>query len=253
MYTESERAGLLQRVAGFMGQRTEFEGLLLIGSGAEGYADIYSDTDMMAGCYDADGVKKAETVLVDFLESLGAVYIDRRRWAEDVLGLSVYFENGLSMDISFMPTEKLVLRSPRSKLLFCKSDNFRTKASAEVSAAMPDDSLHHGFVYALRRSEIASKRGEMIYAEMALAEARLMLLRLEAAREGKDTHQFKAFNSLERGFLERLKLTYPSSMDAEGTKKAREQLLEMYLETVDACDFLKFDETQLKLLGCFDT
>ena len=54
MYKATDRVRLLNRIIDFMRDSSAFEGLLQIGSGAVGFADIYSDIDLMAGCYDAE-------------------------------------------------------------------------------------------------------------------------------------------------------------------------------------------------------
>lgn len=258
MYTERQRDELCEKITEFMLAEPEFEGLLHIGSGAAGYADIYSDIDLMAGCTDGKVVNIANEKLLMCLESLGAVYIDRRRWSDSVLGLSAYFENGLSVDISFMPVEALRVRSGCWKCLFSKSVRFtdQIEKSAENLQVDPknfgiDDSIYHKFVYAMRRCEIATLRGEYIYADMALSEARQYLLYVEAAREGKKLHQFKRYQSLDRDFLEELVQTYPVPWDRKSIVQCAENLIKMYMDTVEKCDFLQFDLVQLKLLNCF--
>lgn len=252
MYTEKDRDSLLERTRDFMEQRPEFEGLLQIGSGASDYADIYSDIDLMAGCCENACLPKTEAYLIEFFNSLGAVYIDRRCWSDSVLGLSVYFKDGLSIDLSFMPCREMSLRSAQHKILFAKTEDFLKRTENIRRPALPDDSVHHRFVYALRRCEIALKRGQYIYADTALSEARDILLHLEAAYEGMDIHQFKSYDSLDKAFLEKAYTTYPTAMNGEAVSKAKNALLALYLDTVSKCSFLNFDSVQLKLLGCFD-
>lgn len=257
MYTEKQRDELLVKIVDFMMAEPEFEGLIQIGSGAAGYRDIYSDIDLMAGCCGPAAVQTANRKLMTFFEELGAIYIDKRRWSSTVLGLSVYFENGLSADLSFMPVEEVVLRALVWKVLFSKSQAFKVCIQENASRLTPvqgrgvDDSVHHRFVYALRRCEIALCREEYIYADMALSEAREILLRVEAAREGKKLHQFKMFNTLETDFLKRLESTYPVIPDREALIAAKSAMLTLYIETVSKCEFLNFDRRQLKLLDVF--
>lgn len=256
MYTEKDRESLLNQIAERMRGSDEFEGLLLIGSGAEDFLDCYSDIDLMAGCFADAQIGAAKEKLLSFFESLGAVYVDKRRWSDTVLGFSAYFENGLSADVSFMPTAQLRIRSPRWKLVFSKTDGFtdtvqrRETQRKETNRGM-DDSVHHQFVYALRRCEIALLRFEFVYADRMLSDARQMLLNVEAMREGKDLHQFKAYNTLDADFLTRLEKTYPSSRTCHSLTEAKQELLALYLDTVKQCDFLVFDARQLKLLDCF--
>ncbi|MBQ7875553.1 MAG: hypothetical protein IJ306_10460 [Oscillospiraceae bacterium] len=250
MYSEKEREELFVKTADFIEKCEEFEGLLQIGSGAIGYNDIYSDIDLMAGCFSAEDVISAKSRLVQFFKNLGAVYINERAWSKTVLGISVYFENGLSSDISFMPTEEIVIRSEKHKIVFAKTQKFSDAVSEKLKSFTPPrtgGSAHHELIYALRRCEIAVLRGEFIYADMALSDARNILLLIEAEKEGKDIHQFKAFNILEPAFIKKLEETFPAERKAESLSKAKEKLLSLYIETAK-----NFDENNLELIGCFE-
>ena len=254
MYTEDDRNNLLEQITEFVKSAPEFEGLLQIGSGAVGYTDIYSDLDFMAGCTDAESVPTANDKLISFFDGMDCVCIDHRRWSSTVYGLSAYFENGLSVDISFMPTNEIKIKSPRWKILLSKSTGFSSSVErqANISFGGIDNSIHHKFVYALRRCEIALCRGEYIYADISLSEARQLLLLVEVACEGKKIHQFKAFNTLAPAVLEQIDKTYPVQRDSNGLKEAKENLLSLYLDVVNRCNSLTFDEIQLKLLNRFE-
>lgn len=235
-----------------------FEGLLQIGSGAVGFADIYSDIDLMAGCYDADCVKSANRQLCLFFTELGACHIEKRAWTSTALGLSVYFDDGLSADISFMPTSELPIRSPQYKVMFAKTENFSCAVNtagqrfAEKKQYGVDDSIHYRFINELRYVEVALLRKQFIFADIALSNARQLLLAAETVSEGKKLHQFKAYNTLAKPFLDRLEETYPHSCSYEEISAAKDKLLTLYLETIKSSEYLTFDDALLRLLGRFE-
>lgn len=213
----------------------------------------------MIGCFFTETINAANEKLLSLLERLGAVYVDKRAWSKTVRGLSAYFENGLSTDISFMPTEQLPVRSAQLKVLFSKTPDFRQKISEGITALkflspekIFDCSGCHHFIYALRKTEIAILRSEFIYADIELGEARKLLLDLKVICEGKKWHQFKAYNTLDADFLKQLAHTYPLSQTKEDLSTAKDALLSLYIDTVNNCDFAEFDEKQMKLLGCFE-
>ena len=258
MYKATDRERLLNRIISFMRDSSAFEGLLQIGSGAVGFADIYSDIDLMAGCYDAECVKTANQQLQQFFTEQGACHIEKRAWTSTALGLSVYFEDGLSADISFMPTPELPIRSPQHKVVFSKRDNFTDAVNAGAQRFAEcsqwyglDDSIHYRFVNELRYVEIALLREQFIFADIALGNARQLLLSAETVVEEKKLHQFKAYNTLSPIFLNRLEETYPRSRTYEDLHTTKEKLLALYLETVKGSEYLTFDDGLLKLLGCF--
>ena len=98
----------------------------------------------------------------------------------------------------------------------------------------------------------ATGREQFIFADIALCNARQLLLSVETAAEGKKLHQFKAYNTLSQTFLDRMEETYPQSRTYEDMHTAKEKLLALYLETVKGSDHLTFDNALLKLLGCFE-
>lgn len=259
MYKASDRESLLISIVDYMNNSSSFEGVLLIGSGAGGFADIYSDIDLMAGCYSADSVDEAAKELQTFFDALGACYVEPRKWTATALGYSVYFENGLSIDLSFMPTDEIPLKSPQYKVLLSKTDKFANtiRQGAERFEKQNekygvDNSIHYHFINELRYVEIALMRRQFVWADIALNNARQLLLAVETVAEGKKLHQFKAYNSLEQTFLDKLEGTYPCSREYQDIHKATESLLNLYLETIKKSDYLKFDEKLLCLLGRFE-
>lgn len=257
MYTTSDRAKLFKQIKDFVNHNPEFEGLIQIGSGALGYADIYSDIDLMAGCFYIEDINSANNKLIDFFENIGAIYIDKRSWSSIVLGVSAYFENGLSVDMSFMPTDEIKIRSPYWNMILSKSEKFTEqvqKSASELKSNTTkiDDSINHRFIYALRKCEIALARSELIFAEISLSEARQILLTIQAAYENKKLHQFKAYNTLDKEFIEQIYKTYPYPLCQKEIENAKELLLSLYLKVVNDCEFLDFDENQLNLLGHFE-
>lgn len=85
-----------------------------------------------------------------------------------------------------------------------------------------------------------------------MGNARQLLLSVETVAEGKKLHQFKAYNTLAQPFLDRLEETYPGRLSYEDLHTAKEKLLTLYLETVKGSEYLTFDDSLLKLLGCFE-
>lgn len=259
MYNFSEREQLFNNIISFFQSSSDFEGLLQIGSGAVGFTDIYSDIDLMAGCYNFECVKKADALLTDYFTGIGAIHIEKRRWTNSVFGISVYFKNGLSADISFMPTEEIPIRSPLHKIIFSKSENFAAtinsrseKFEQQMQNFGIDDSVHYRFINELRYCEIALLRNNHIFADIALGNARQILLTAEAFKEGKKIHQFKAYNTLSEDFIKKLEETYPKKPDKKDIVSAKEKLLSLYLETVKNSDIFNFDDSLLGLIGCFE-
>ncbi len=259
MYNFSDREQFLNSIISFFQSCPFFEGLIQIGSGVIGFSDIYSDIDLMAGCYDFECIKNADNALTDFFKSIGATHIEKRRWTNSVFGISAYFENGLSTDISFMPTEEIPIRSSLYKIIFSKTENFTAVINGRIEKfeQQPksygiDDSVHYRFINELRYAEIALFRKNYIFAEIALGNARQFLLSVETAVEGKKLHQFKAYDTLSEDFIKKLNETYPKDLSFEEMRFAKDKMLALYLETVKNSDVFNFDDSLLSLINCFE-
>ncbi len=258
MYAETERDTLQNQIFNFIESHSEFEGLIQIGSAAQGFTDIYSDIDLMAGVFSAEDIPNVNEKLFAFFTDLGASYIEKRAWTSTALGISAYFSNGLSVDISFMPTDDIPIKSPSYKTVISKSEKF-SETVLKSAAKLPqkskygiNDSIHYRFINELRYAEIAILRGQIFFADITLSNARQLLLAVETVRENKKLHQFKAYNDLDSDFLNELKLTYPKLHTSDAINESKNQLLALYRKTVDKCDFLNFDDKLLSLIGCFD-
>ena len=253
MYTAEDRQVLLDRIVAFVKDNPEFVCLVQIGSGAEGFADIYSDIDLMAGCVDALSVNAAGDKLFTFFAELGAVYVDHRQWSPTVLGLSAYFENGLSVDLSFMPASEIPIMSKQWRLLWSSVDGLETELVQKTEALATDDGLdHHRFFFALRKAEIAILRENFIYAEMTLSDARQMLLRMEVMAEGKKIHEFKAYHTLNPDFLRNLQETYPNALSRTALTDAKDALLALYVRTVERNNLPEIEPSQFQIINCFE-
>ena len=252
MYTEEDRLALLDRVLTFVKENQEFVCLVQIGSGAEGFADIYSDIDLMAGCRNVESVKTAGDKLCAFFEELGAVYVDHRQWSPTVLGRSVYLGNGLSVDLSFMPAAEIPIMSKQWRMLWSSDDGLEAALMQKTRELAPDDGLnHHRFFFTLRKAEIAILRRNYFYAEIALSDARQMILRMEAMAEGKKNHEFKAYHTLDKDFLSALHGTYPGELSRDELTGAKDALLSLYVHTVKRNGLPEIEPCQFRIINCF--
>lgn len=251
MYTEQDRQQLLDQLQTTLEKLPQIEGLLLMGSGASGFADLYSDIDMMAGCFRTEDLAAVTDELDRFFTSRGICHLEPRAWSPTVLGLSAYFPNGLSVDLSYMPTPELPILAPGCRILFSKSDAF-TQAAASPAPRPRELPTPYAFIRELRYVQIDLLRGNLIHADLALSHARQLLLTTEAAMEGQKLHQFKAYHTLDPHFLAQLELTYPTARTTAAYRDALAALLSLYQTTRTRWGLAPADASLLQLIHCFD-
>ena len=221
MYKEEDRLALLDRMMTFVKDNQEFVCLVQIGSGAAGFADIYSDIDLMAGCVGAASVQAAGEKFCGFFAEL--------------------------------PASEIPIMSKQWCLLWSSVDGLEAELVRKTEALETDDGLnHHRFFFTIRKTEIAILRGNCIYAEMMLSDARQMLLRMEAAAEGKKVHEFKAYHTLNGNFLWDLQATYPAEMSRAALIGAKDALLSLYVRTVEQNALPGIEPSQFQIINCFE-
>jgi len=255
MYTIEERELFCNQTIDFFRSSELFEGVVQLGSGTIGYKDEYSDIDLMAAIYNRDDLEFSKAVLIKFFQDLGAGYINEIVWTETVLGVSVYFTNGLGMDVSFGPTNNLVVQSPQWKIALDKTGKLTDFIEEENRKFVKyysnygiDDSINYRFINALRRYVIAIKRCNYIYASNMLNEARQCVLDIQALKEGKKVHQFKAYNDLNKDFLSKIANTFPLEISESSLNDARNHIYKLFFEVVGNSNTIKFDNSVLTLL-----
>ena len=255
MYTAEERELFYNKTIGFFRLSELFEGVVQIGSGTIGYRDEYSDIDLMAAYYNKDYVENVKTTVINFFKDLCAGYINERAWTNTILGVSVYFTNGLEMDVSFGPTDELVVCSPQWKIALDKTGKLTQHMEKENQNFINyssnygiDDSIPHEFIYVLRRFNIAIKRCNYIYASSMLNVARQYVLDIQVLNEGKNGHEFNAYNTLNTHFQIEFMKTFPSNMSENALKEAKDQLFKLFFNVIENCEKLKFDESIMILL-----
>jgi len=256
MYTIEERELFYNQTIDFFRSSALFEGVVHLGSGTVGYKDEYSDIDLMAAYYNKDDIIISKAALINFFKDLGASYINELVWTKTVLGVSVYFPNGLGVDVSFGPTNDLVVQSPQWKIVLDKTGKLtehikekNKKFERHGSNYGINDSINYRFINALRRYVIAIKRCNYIYASNMLNEARQCVLDIQALNEGKKVHQFKEYNALNRDFLIKIADTFPSGISERSLNDAKNHLYRLFFEAIDNNNTIKFDDSVLVLLA----
>ena len=256
MYSPEEREDFFNKTIDFIRHSQLFEGVVQIGSGTIGYRDQYSDIDLMAAYFNKSDINKVQDAVNCFFHNLGAGYIYQQKWTETVLGVSVYFSNGLGIDASFGLTEELPICSPQWKVVLDKTgmhskhieeaNNYFLSLSSNYGI---DDSIHYKFNNALRRCMVAIKRNNYIYASLMLNEARQCVLDVQVLNEGKKVHQFNAYHTLDNDFINQVSNTFPIVLSDSSLIQSKDYLHRLYFEVVRKNGILKYDDNLNVLLS----
>lgn len=252
MYTETDREQYFQDVIIRLKAINEVEGIIQLGSGTVGYSDQFSDIDLMVAT--TEQVDVAKDLIKTELENLGSFFIKEGKFSDQIFLLIPFYENGLEMNISVLPTSYLNVKSPLWKLLFDRNgevlpimlkehENFQKMEQPY----MKKFDIVFEFAYHLRKLHIELQRGNDIFAMKMLEELREFTLTVQILNEQKKLHQFKAYHTLEGNFVKQLKKSYPSSTDRSDIMAAAKFVTQLFKDTIQKNEIFDYDEQLFKI------
>lgn len=254
MYNLKQRDELFNQIIKKIEKSNNIIGTYLIGSSSIGFNDIYSDLDFMIAYNENLETEIIRDEILNFFEEEKIGYIIERKWSNKTWGISIYFKNGLSTDISFGPLEELKIKSNQILVGTDTDDLLKKHLENQIKTLVYkiDTKISWEFMYLIRMFLIAIKRNNLIYAYSILNDARMIVMNLQGINEGKKMHQFKAYNELDEKFNEKILKTIPEKIKLEELEKAKDNLLELFYETISNCDKIKFEENSKYLLEIAD-
>ncbi|MEK3765352.1 hypothetical protein [Solibacillus sp. FSL K6-4121] len=252
MYTETDRERYFQDVIIKIQAINEVEGIIQLGSGTIGYSDQFSDIDLMVATIEQ--VDVAKDLIKTELQNLGSFFIKEGKFSDQIFLLIPFYENGLEMNISVLPTSFLNVKSPLWKLIFDRNGEVLPKMLEEhenfqklEQPYIKKFDIVFEFAYHLRKLHIEHQRGNDIFAMEMLEELREFTLTVQILNEQKKLHQFKAYHTLEEDFVKQLKRSYPSTTDSSDIMAAAKLVTQLFKDTIQKNEIFDFDEQLFKI------
>lgn len=223
------------------------EGAVQIGSGVMGYTDDLSDIDMMVVVNQpvTENKEKIKELLID----LGAIYIHEGMFKEDIYLLIPFFENGLEMDISIMPTELLSVQSPLWKVVYDSGGSVLKKMN-ELNEQFLNNpqpyrttpNIAFQFIYRYRKAIIDLKRNNLIGALAHIDIMKEFILEIQILNENKKLHQFKQYQLLDESFQKEFLDLYQFDLNKEGIEILLQKTMHLFKKTIKQSDQIEYDE-----------
>lgn len=252
MYTESDREHYFQDIIRKMQEIKEVEGIIQLGSGTIGYSDQYSDIDLMVATLEQVDVVKE--LIKKELQNLGAFFIKEGKFSDQIFLLIPFYENGLEMNISVLPTSFLNVKSPLWKLIFDRNgevlpimlkehENFLKLEQPYINKF----NIAFEFAYHLRKLQVELQRGNAIFAMKMLEVLREFTLTVQILNEQKKLHQFKAYHTLEEDFVNLLKKSYPSTIESSDIMEAAQFVTQLFKSVIQKNEMFDYDDLLFKI------
>ncbi|MGA4719921.1 aminoglycoside 6-adenylyltransferase [Fictibacillus nanhaiensis] len=256
MYTPKDRDFLFQRTIDNLNELPMVEGVVQLGSGVTGYKDEYSDIDLMIATYTEDEVIAVKNELQKFFSGYHPVILKEKQFSKNIYLLIVILENSLEFNISILSRSSLSVRSPLWKVVSDKTGLVSEKMKKEylVFSSKPmkyatfEDPVFE-FVYCYIRFDKELKRDNFVYALKMLESMRDYTLLVQTMNEDKKLHQFKAYDTLDRVFLERYLSTYPREITNNHLIESASLLKELFMHTLMKSSIYTMDDSLKELLN----
>jgi hypothetical protein len=207
-FSPDERQSILDQLVASLQEDQKIGGVLVVGSGSEGFEDVYSDIDLCVVIVQPQDVYPVFHEWGTRLKQLLPVFY----CGESVRGPNSYLwvlllECFLELDIGFLCLDDLEARRGRWKTAFDRSG--RIEAIMQTSWASrtgPDvqeayrrrvDWVWHNVIHAT----VAAQRGQKWRALCELEQVRNQAIELRGLREGLETRRFRHVDKMSGEFL----------------------------------------------------
>ena len=215
MYTSQEREQILNRLVESFRKREEILAVILVGSGADGFRDRYSDIDLV--------VVTAETEMSKVYKATAADVnrICPTKVAESNFERSLQLfllENYLEIDVGYSTPDSLCARRELFRVLFDRTGKagetmartWNARKDASRGATEPVDmariieSIDDNLWYSILHCVVAFRRGEKYRCWFELNEIRRWLIDLITKRSGLESKRFRQLHLLGNEDLARI-------------------------------------------------
>ena len=254
-YSPATREAILDRLLTALRSDKRITGVVVVGSGAEGFEDIYSDIDVCAVTAVVDDVKPAfqewGVKIQEMLPMFNSIEVPR---SPNVYLWVFLLENFLEIDLCFLCLDDLRATRKRWKTVLDRSGEIEgILQSSWVNRPKPDleeayRSRLNTILHYISHAAVAIHRNQPWRALYEIELIRNQTIELQGLREELETKRFRHVDQMSEDFLACLEGTLVSSFSTVDMMNA--------LKAATACFFQEvrhFDEMlNLKLVERFD-
>ena len=240
IFTPEERSDILKRLIAEAKADDRIAGSMLLGSGAEGFLDRYSDIDFCAVVVNEDAI---EAVYKDWGERLCTLFdIFKSDDNQHRFLWVLLLNNFLEVDFSVKGLSTLRATASRWKVLYDKTDRINeTMCSTWETRNIPDKrdfylSRLNSIWYFVIRTVIDIKRGRLWKAWHGIEEIRQKTCELRGLREGVAARRFLEVDQLSKNFLAGIEETLIVRLDPKELRRALTAASELFFREAQHFD-----------------
>ena len=239
MYDEIDRKEILIKLERMCKSIDDIDGMILVGSGAEGFTDKWSDIDLSIIICEEEKTRQVwNKINEEIISTFGLIKISYNEYEENDFLSAILLDNYLEIDIGVITINKLVAKRKAWSILYDKSGNiaekmnrtWRERKSPNLNFQV-ENSLD-SIWYHIKNGAFALKREKPYRAIKELEEIRNEIVKIRALQENKIAKHFRDVDDMEKLFLQKLEKTFFKEITINELSKSLINSFNLYFDLV---------------------
>jgi predicted nucleotidyltransferase len=264
MYSVIDRKDILDKLEEVCKSIDDIDGMILVGSGAEGFTDKWSDIDLsIVVCEEKKTRQVWNKINEEVISSFDIIKISYNEYGENNFLSAILLHNYLEIDIGVLAFNKLSAKRKPWSILYDKSgyiaqkmnDTWRECKLPDLNAEI-GNSLD-GIWYHIKNGAFALKHEKPYRAIKEIEEMRNEIAAIRALQENKIAKHFRDVDDMDRLFLQRLEKTFFKEVTINELSRALVNSFTLYFDLIkDAVqndeEVIQYEQQLSKLLQELD-
>ena len=239
MYTEAIRQEILDKLIDIFKEDTYIEGVILVGSGANGFPDKWADIDLAVVVNPEEKTKdvwnKLNHKIKNTLNIMKSVY---NEYGNNNFISVILLDNFLEIDMGVISISNLVAKKGNWEILFEKTNKISSKMKETwKNRKLPDLNeivrlSQNSIWYHIKNAAFALKRERYYRVVKELEEIRSEIIKIKAAHENKVAKHFRDVDEMNSNFIAKLDKTFFSEVNTLSLEIAFLNLFNLYFDVI---------------------
>lgn len=239
MYSEIDRKSILDKLVEVCKSIDDIDGVILVGSGAEGFTDKWSDIDLSIVIFEEEKTRQAlDKINKDIISTFDIMKISYNKYEENNFLSAIFLNNYLEIDIGVLSINKLVAKRKPWNILYDKSGNIAKRMDETwEKRKMPSLNIEiehsvNTVWYHIKNGVFALKREKLYRAVKEIEELRNEIVKIRALKENKVAKHFRDVDDMDKAFLQGLEETFFKEVTINELSKALTNSLDLYFDLI---------------------
>jgi len=239
MYSEIDRKNILDKLVKVCKSIDDIDGVILVGSGAEGFTDKWSDIDLSIVIFEEEKTREVwDKINEDIISTFHIMKISYNEYGENNFLSAIFLNNYLEIDIGVLSINELVAKRKQWNILYDKSGTIAKRMNETwEKRKIPDIKIEiehsvNTVWYHVKNGAFALKREKLYRAVKEIEELRNEIVKISALKENKVAKHFRDVDDMDKDFLQKLEETFFKEVTINEVSKSLINSLDLYFDLI---------------------